>query len=121
MTGKKKIKAYYFGKVSEYIAVVFLFFKGYQILETRYKTKVGEIDIIAYKKGYYVFTEVKARQDRTAALNAISQHQKNRISRAAETFMQRKIKTKDLNRSNFRFDVIVITPLKWPVHIKDAW
>ena len=121
MIGKKKIKAYYFGKFSEYIAVAFLFFKGYQILEIRYKTKVGEIDIIAYKKGYYIFTEVKARQDKVAALNAISQRQKARISRAAEFFMLRKIKEKDLNRSNFRFDVIVITPLKWPVHIKDAW
>ena len=50
-----------YGKRSEIIAADYLKKKGYKILETNYKNKVGEIDVIAKDKDYIVFVEVKAR------------------------------------------------------------
>ena len=50
MKKNKKRKANRFGHYGEYFAMLFLMLKGYSILERRYKTKVGEIDIIAKKK-----------------------------------------------------------------------
>jgi putative endonuclease len=116
-----KIKAYRFGKIAEYLAAFFLICKGYRILKMRYKVKVGEVDIIAAKKDFIIFVEVKARQDYNAAVMSISDKQKQRISRTAEFFFMQNSGKKDLKTSNCRFDVVIIVPVRWPVHIKDAW
>ena len=47
------------GTFGENIAKNYLEKKGYKILETNYKTKIGEIDIIAQKGKNLVFIEVK--------------------------------------------------------------
>ena len=49
------------GDMGEKKAVKFLKKKGYRILETNFKTKFGEIDIIAKKEGCICFVEVKTR------------------------------------------------------------
>ena len=52
-----------FGIIGEKIAQKFLINKGYEILETNYYTKIGEIDIIAQKSKKIVFIEVKTRSN----------------------------------------------------------
>ncbi|MGC9031469.1 MAG: YraN family protein [Minisyncoccia bacterium] len=47
------------GKKGEDIAERFLLKKGYEVLERNFKTKFGEIDIIAKKDGILIFVEVK--------------------------------------------------------------
>ncbi|MDD5738697.1 MAG: YraN family protein [Candidatus Pacebacteria bacterium] len=47
------------GQVGEDIATNYLKKEGYQILERNFKTKWGELDIIAKKKGVLIFVEVK--------------------------------------------------------------
>ena len=50
------------GRKGEAEAVAFLKKEGYKILETNFKTKIGEIDIIAQdKENRIIFVEVKAR------------------------------------------------------------
>ena len=49
LKNKRKI-SYLYGIFSEIAAIIFLTFKGYTILDRRFKTKIGEIDIIAKKK-----------------------------------------------------------------------
>ena len=39
---------------------------GYKILETNFRCKIGEIDLIALHKGYLVFIEVKYRKNAKA-------------------------------------------------------
>lgn len=56
-----KIKNNIEGKKGEIKAVLFLKQHSYKILETNFKNKIGEIDIIAEKDGVIVFIEVKNR------------------------------------------------------------
>jgi len=50
------------GKEGEEIAADSLKEKGYKILENNYRTKFGEIDLIALKGNTLVFVEVKLKQ-----------------------------------------------------------
>ena len=51
-----------FGEKGEAIAVRHLKKNGYKIIETNYRNKLGEIDIIAQDKDTIVFVEVKTRR-----------------------------------------------------------
>ena len=50
-----------FGAFGEKYAVQYLKKKKYKILEKNYKTRLGEIDIIARDRDFLVFIEVKSR------------------------------------------------------------
>jgi putative endonuclease len=49
------------GALGEKLARDFLKKKGYRIRETNFRCREGEIDIIALKKGYLVFVEVRTK------------------------------------------------------------
>ena len=49
------------GLVAEGIAAWLLRLKGYRVLATRYRTPLGEIDIVARRGKVLAFVEVKAR------------------------------------------------------------
>ena len=51
-----------FGEKGESLAARFLKKNGYKILEQNYRTKLGEIDIIATERKTIVFVEVKTRK-----------------------------------------------------------
>ena len=106
------------GIFAEYLACVFLFVRGYQILSIRYKTKLGEIDIIARKSKSIHFVEVKLRQNADKAKLAITSKNKQRVINAAKLFLQRNKKYANFALS---FDAIAVTlPLK-VAFIKNAW
>ena len=50
------------GDEGERIACEYMIHNGYRIIKRNYSSKFGEIDIIARKDEYLVFTEVKARK-----------------------------------------------------------
>ena len=52
-----------FGHLGEELACNALRQRGYEILERGYRTRAGELDIVAKEGEYFVFVEVKARQD----------------------------------------------------------
>jgi len=117
MTRTEKQQAYDKGHKGEGLAAWYLRLKGYQILKRRYKMKVGEADIVARKGGTVVFVEVKARDTLAAGLEAITDHQKKRITNAAKYFMTTNRAVADMD---FRFDVIVVSGLKIH-HLENAW
>jgi hypothetical protein len=51
------------GRRAELFAALALMLKGYRIVNMRYRTPVGEIDIVARKRDLIAFVEVKARRD----------------------------------------------------------
>lgn len=103
----KKTSSYQSGLYSEFLARWFLRFHGFSIIKSRHitgrHTGKAEIDIIARRGNLTVFTEVKSRQTIESAFEAISFLQRQRLRRAAETFIAR-----TSWRGNARFDVIII-------------
>jgi putative endonuclease len=95
-----------FARLGERQAADFLKANGYKIIARNYKTKFGEIDIVAKEKETIVFVEVKARHsDRfggpEAAINRFKQGQ---ISKAALFFL----KDNGLLENKARFDIVSI-------------
>ncbi len=115
-TKKAKIFAERVGRFSETLAVIFLRLKGYRILKRRYKTYVGEIDIIASHWKTLVILEIKYRKNHKDAAESISFKQRQRIQRATNQFLQ-----EGHRYTQIRFDVILISLHKGLHHIQDAW
>ena len=95
-----------FGKKSERLAEEFLKRTGYRILETNYRSKMGEIDIIAMEKRTIVFVEVKARNTRRfgSPKGAVTPAKQRKISMAALDYLKRSGQT----GASARFDVVSI-------------
>lgn len=109
--------SYVKGNFAELLACFVLSVKGYRILARRYKTSVGEIDIVARKGRHLVAVEVKYRPSVDDAKLCISRSQQRRITKAMQLFLQ----TKASYNLFVRFDIIAVTGKKWPVHIQNAW
>ncbi len=110
--------AYRSGHSGERLAALRLMLTGYRILARRYRTKMGEIDLIARRGDIVAFIEVKRRAELAQGLEAVTPQARTRIRRAAELYLRR---NPALAERALRFDVMVITPWAWPRHIVDAW
>ena len=117
MSAKRK-KAWRAGNRAEMIAALFLMAKGYRILSRRYKTPVGEIDLIAARGRRLAFVEVKARAQEAEALRAISSKQQKRIKGAASHWLARQ---RGASFDEIGFDVIAVVPWKIPRYHRDAF
>ena len=117
---KKKVKdsSVEKGKEGEEEAVRFLKKLGYKIIDRNYKTKFGEIDIIALDSSTLVFIEVKKRKSLAFGKpeEAVDIKKQKKILKVAISYLkEKKIRDKDL-----RFDIIGITNDK-PELIKSAF
>lgn len=95
-----------FGIIGEKIAQGYLRNKGYEILQTNFYTKRGEIDIICKNDNYIIFVEVKTRTNLkygTPAM-AVNSIKKKHIKFAAKMFLY----LNKLNGYDVRFDVVEV-------------
>jgi len=105
------------GKSGEELAEKYLAKLGYEILDKNFRTRYGEIDIIARDKKTIVFVEVKTRSGDAygSPQLAVNFYKQKHLSLAAFSF----IKKNSLN-SDYRFDIIAICDDKIE-HIKNAF
>ncbi len=115
---QRGLTAYKRGHGAEALCRVALWLKGYRIIASRYKTHQGEIDLIAIRGGTLAFIEVKARPDVRQASEAVSEHQKARLARTGSLFLARQ---RGFSRFDIRFDVMLVLPWRWPIHIQNAF
>jgi len=89
--------------------------RGYAIVERRYRTRFGEIDIIAKDGLTIVFVEVKARmtQEFGGAAAAMTGWKQRRIARMAVDYLARQ----NLHDCPCRFDVVAIDFNKSEPHV----
>ena len=106
------------GRRGEALAAWLLRVKLYRILEHRFKTPVGEIDLIARRFGTTVFVEVKARNRAEASGDALGKVNTARLVRAAEYYLARH---PALAATPLRFDVIFLAPKSLPRHLMNAF
>src|SRR5689334_22081664 len=94
------------GKLGEDLACAELARRGYSILARRYRTRFGEIDIIARDHDVTVFIEVKARQgdEFGGGAEAVTAWKQRRITQMAVDYLSRH----RLHDRPCRFDVIVV-------------
>ena len=107
-----------FGRFAEAWCRLALRVRGYRVIAARERTPLGEIDILARRGCVLAVVEVKARRDADCAAGAVSVRQWGRLARAAAALLARR---PELATLSVRFDVMLVTPWRWPRHIPDAW
>jgi putative endonuclease len=114
----ERVAAFGLGISAESRAAAWLIAHGYRILARRFKSPMGEIDIIAARRYTLIFVEVKARATLDEAALSITERQKQRIAMAAEIWLANNPvpAIRDM-----RFDAILVAPGKLPRHIPSAF
>jgi putative endonuclease len=110
--------AFRVGISAESRAAAFLIAKGFRILARRWRSPLGEIDIVARRRQLLVFAEVKARVNLDEAAESVNVRQRRRIAAAAEIWLAN---NPDESIRDIRFDAILVAPGKIPRHIPAAF
>jgi len=106
------------GHRGEWLASWALRLKFYRIVATRYRTPLGEIDLIARRGDLVLIVEVKVRPSLVAAMEAVDATAQRRIEGAADLWLARQ---PDHGRLSLRFDLVAILPRRWPVHVPNVF
>jgi putative endonuclease len=67
--------------------MLFLLAKGYRPIARRYRTPLGEIDLIVKRRSTIAFVEVKARANERDALESVGAFSERRIVDAADLWL----------------------------------
>lgn len=106
------------GRKNEKIAQKFLKEKNYQIIQTNFYCKFGEIDIIAKDRNCLVFIEVRSKSynDFGNPEETVDKLKIEKITKTAQLFIQKT----GIDFDEIRFDVIAILGDKLK-HIENAF
>jgi len=93
---------------------------GLHLLQRNFRSRNGEIDIIARDGDCLVFIEVRARRNRTfnSAAGSVDRRKQERIVRTAQWFLQRH---PELASLPCRFDVIAFEPRQSATGLDIHW
>lgn len=94
------------GKIGEKLAEQYLRAQNYQIVKINFRTREGEVDLIAKKNGVLIFVEVKTRKSLIFGepVEAVDEIKLRRLTKMALTYIR------EYNwDGSFRLDVIGIT------------
>lgn len=112
---KRGAQAHRTGLAAEETAARLAQERGLTILERRYRTPYGEIDLIAQGPGLLVFIEVKARRSQEEAAHSLTPRQWQRLEAAALHFVSvyrtpTNLSDPVANNTGFdlRFDVVLV-------------
>ncbi len=117
-TEARRRRAWKLGMWAELLCVWLLRLKGYRILARRFRTPVGELDIVARRGRVLAVVEVKARSSVALAADAVTGRQRRRVADAAAWFL---VRHPDCEGLDVRFDAMLLGAALWPVHVMDAW
>ena len=113
MTYQKQI-----GDIGEKLAENYLIEKGYQIVDRKYVTRFGELDLVTMDKDCVVFVEVKTRTSKAFGLpeDSITPAKLERISNAGLLWLQANPYAPD----DWRIDAVAIflDPHQQPLEIR---
>ncbi|MDE6350782.1 MAG: YraN family protein [Treponemataceae bacterium] len=117
-----KISTRAVGNAGEDKACLWLRSRGYEIVARNWRSRRGEIDIIAQKDGVLVFAEVKTLPsgELETLAHELDRRKQKRIVETAQLFLANHRKYK---YTAIRFDVLVVDMPDWSevYHIEDAF
>ena len=116
MTRPKK-RAYRWGTYAEIWVAAYFMLQGYRILARRYRTPVGEIDLLVARKQLLVAVEVKARRSKPTG-EEISHYQQQRIARAVEHY---RLQFPRVLEYDVRMDAVWVRPFGRITHLANAF
>ena len=117
MRNQKRERAEKAGRGGEEEAARWLESAGWEIVDRRRKTKLGEIDLVARKDGLIAFVEVKWRARVSDLATAIDERRLARVAAAVEIVAYDYAQPTD----DLRIDVLLLAPGAKPHHIENAW
>ena len=105
------------GLNAETIVAALLIASGHRILARRFKTPVGEIDLIAVKAGRIAFVEVKRRSTSEDCEAAITPMLRHRVRRAADLWLAHNPR---FQQYDIGFDLVFVVPWRFTLIMHDA-
>jgi len=114
----KRLAAFRLGVSAESVAAIFLGAKGYRTIARRWKSPVGEIDLVIKRGRLIVFVEVKARKDFDQAAESVLVRQRRRIVAAAQAWLAAHPEHAGYD---MRFDAVLVSPGRMPQHLVAAF
>jgi putative endonuclease len=110
--------AFRLGLSAENRAALYLVAKGFRVIARRWRSPVGEVDIVARAGNLLIFVEVKARARLDDAAYSVTDRQKRRIAAAASAWLA---DHPDDAMRDIRFDAVLVAPRRLPKHIPAAF
>jgi putative endonuclease len=114
----RRVRAFKLGVSAEARAALYLAAKGFRPLAKRWKSPVGELDLVVKRGSLIVFVEVKARPRLNEAAEAVLPRQRRRIVAAAEAWLAAHPEHAGYD---MRFDAVLVAPGRLPQHIVSAF
>src|SRR6185503_2801098 len=110
-----------FGRRSEIDGAGYLRSVGFRVIASGYRTRAGEVDLIAWEGDVLVFVEVKALHSTAPPEGAVGRRKQQRVIRAARSYLAQY----RLHDASYRFDILAVSvpPGQKPVFrlLRDAF
>ncbi|MEO1700476.1 MAG: YraN family protein [Pseudomonadota bacterium] len=106
------------GRRAEILAELALLFRGFRVVARRFKTKAGEVDLIARRGDLVLMVEVKARKTLAEAHDAVTVTALRRIEAAGDIWLGRQ---RDYGQLSIRYDLVAVLPYRWPLHVPSIY
>jgi putative endonuclease len=113
----RRVAAEQAGRKGEALAAEWLTRQGWEVLGSRLRAGVGEVDLVVRREQVVAFVEVKWRARGDELAFAIDERRLSRVAAAAEVLAPRFVGADD----DMRIDVLLIAPGRPPRHIVNAW
>ena len=96
-----------FGRRSEIDGAAYLRSIGFRVIASGYRTRAGEIDLVAWDGDVLVFVEVKALHSAAPPEDAVGYRKQQRVIRAARAYTSQY----RLHGAPHRFDILAVSAL----------
>jgi putative endonuclease len=94
-----------FGRRSEIDGAAYLRSIGFRVIASGYRTRAGELDLVAWDGNVLVFVEVKSLHSDAPPEDAVGFRKQERVMRAARSYRAQY----RLQEASYRFDVLAVT------------
>ena len=106
----RQVDARQIGRIGETLARAHLTAQGYRIIAANYRTRWGEVDLIARDGATWVFAEVRTRRSDTYGLpeESVTAAKLARIAQTAQEYLTEHAAEPDAAAVHWRIDLIAI-------------